>query len=599
MAPQKFTAVQPASLVLPDEADRQPSGETLARRRAIYDQVRELPDEAFTHLQYLQPQIGCFNRCVFCSQHAGTEVWQLSPTGLRDLFAVLHCVVAERWPHAATLGGDRVHKPRVLFPYVDNDIGSYACLDEYVRLVRDLFGGRVRLTTVGFSPGNARLAAMHRTIAGELGDAVAGMRLSVTPFTVGWGAGRTDTSRAQFCDDLAEVLAIYRPLADRLGTGKEAVSVEIRFRPLVATVPVTDIVVEGRHVIQAGPHLLVSRAKAGRPQPCRVVGASNNIPGRRDQTVAPEPVFSGDGRPYLHVVSDGLARGDLGAALQRVLGSGPVGGERREAELYRIEHRDGDYYACDPTFLSDGTMRSLMVFPDTPRRVSGYNDATRFFLQELLAHKRTCGYGRREEFPEADVSDNEAVLLRLRGRAADLAGYDSRAAAHLEQEVLPLISGYAQALIRSGLPASLFFSRRFTIDTGQAVNQGRGHVLFKGLLSEPDVPANPWEERAYLISHSKGYIWRIAPMPYPPGPAAAPGPGRHGRKNTLASQPSLVVEEIDPRHVQPRDFDTGKRLRRYQITGVSMEHLTVGDGRRELLFPGLLRDSLSGGPDAG
>jgi hypothetical protein len=46
--------------------------------------------------------------------------------------------------------------------------------------------------------------------------------------------------------------------------------------------------------------------------------------------------------------------------------------------------------------------------------------------------------------------------------------------------------------------------------------------------------------------------------------------------------------EMDPRHLEPRDFDTGRQLRRYQISGVEIEHVTLKEGRRNLLFPGLV-----------
>jgi hypothetical protein len=54
-------------------------------RFGLIDQLRTLPPEAFARLQYLQPQVGCFNRCAFCSQVAGKDVWQLPLESLEHL----------------------------------------------------------------------------------------------------------------------------------------------------------------------------------------------------------------------------------------------------------------------------------------------------------------------------------------------------------------------------------------------------------------------------------------------------------------------------------------------------------------------------------
>lgn len=569
--------------LLPGEEPGALPEERRRHRLLLYQQLRRVPPEAFARLQYLQPQIGCFNRCAFCSQHAGTDVWQLTRDGLRDLLAAIRMVVAETSPARVTIGGERVHKPSVIFPYIDNDISSYEHLDEYVDLVQRLFGGRVRITTVGFSEHNHALVAMHRRIATELGTGIAGIRMSVTPFTFGWRAG----DRRQFWRDFATSLNAYRPLIAAIGPGKEAVSVELRFRPHVVVTDVVDTVVDGRHVVRAGPHLLISLSGAQRPAESRVCGVRNNVPGRRDDTVAPEPLFSTDASPYLHVVSDSLADEGVADAVRHALAGETAKGERRNVAVYRVSHEDGPYYATSPTFAADGTLRSLVVYPPAPRRAAGYNDLTRHFLNALLGYKRSRGYARRAEFPDATVRDVAAVLLLMRRRAAWLARFDHRAAAYLRDEVLPLVRGYAWALLSAELDPPLFFSRRFTIDTGQAVNQGRGHVLFRGLVSRPDVAGNPWEERANAISNSKGFIWRLAPAPVSGGALTS---ARHGGKNLPAEEPSVVVEEIDPRHVQPRDFETGRPLRRFSITGVEVEHRNLRAGRQKLLFPGLRKE---------
>ncbi|SEC49601.1 hypothetical protein SAMN04490356_4372 [Streptomyces melanosporofaciens] len=62
----------------------------------LLEQLRHLPDDAFTRLQYLAPQVGCFNGCAMCSQGAGRDTWSLTREGLTGLFTALAKVAAER-----------------------------------------------------------------------------------------------------------------------------------------------------------------------------------------------------------------------------------------------------------------------------------------------------------------------------------------------------------------------------------------------------------------------------------------------------------------------------------------------------------------------
>jgi hypothetical protein len=154
--------------------------------------------------------------------------------------------------------------------------------------------------------------------------------------------------------------------------------------------------------------------------------------------------------------------------------------------------------------------------------------------------------------------------------------------------VIPLVATYAAALEQAGYPPKLFFSRDFTIDTGQIVNQGRARALFRGLVTLDGEPMTPREERGLgqaSLSTVRGPVWRIAPAPLAPAghlPAAVAG-----GKNTATSTPSLVVEELDPCHLRPVMRGTCTRLRRYTITGIDLEHIDLAQGRAEHGYPGL------------
>jgi hypothetical protein len=258
--------------------------------------------------------------------------------------------------------------------------------------------------------------------------------------------------------------------------------------------------------------------------------------------------------------------------------------------VYRLANADGYYYAADPGFRPDGRFTALHLYPATAtRRRSGYTDATRWLLNVILAHKADRGLGPRDPFPAATSGDSSAVIAALEASVAELdAGTDRAAAVHVRENVIPLAATYTDALAQAGYPPGLLFSRDFTIDTGQVVNQGRARALFRGLVSIDDEPMTPREERGYgqvSLSSVRGTVWRIAPAPHASG--ALPSPAVAGGKNTPTAGPCLIAEELDPRHLRPVTRATGQPLRRYVITGADLEHHTLDDARRLRAYPGL------------
>jgi len=551
---------------------------TTTTAAALASQFRALPDEAFTRLQYFSPATGCFNRCAFCSQHAGRDIWQLTAGGLTDVATALAEVAAER---GLRIAAGRIHRPGVLFPYLDNDIASYPHLDILCALARDVLQVKLRISTVGYSRHNAGLAVMHQRVAAHYGHVFDGIRLSLTPYTRGWNdkpAG--ETSRAEFTADLANALVTYQPVFGRLGHGPATAAVELRFAPLAGTGDLTDTAVNGRHVIACGPHLLISLAGQPEEPPLTIIE-------RLDQDR--QPVFSTAGRRYLHVTADGLTPGTA-AVSDALTGRLDMPHTTSEVTVFRFANADGDYYAADPDFHPDGRFTALHLYPATgSRRRSGYTDATRHFLNTLLGRKARRGLRRRDRFPSAGWEDVAAVLAELAASAGRLdGGIDHAAAQHLRDSVIPLVTTYADALRLADYPPGVFFSRDFTIDTGQIVNQGRATGLFGGLVSLEGEPMTPREERGFgqaSLSSIRGPIWRLAPAPF--APAGHLAPAACGGKNTPTAVPSLVVEELDPCHLRPVLRGSCTRLRRYTITGADLEHLTLEHGRANYGYPGL------------
>ena len=109
---------------------------------------------------------------------------------------------------------------------------SYPYLDDFLSLADRELAAKVRVSTVGYSAAAPDLVAMHRRIAADFGHVLDGVRLSLTPYTLGW-SDRTaeNTTRQQFTSDLSNLLATYRPVFDQLGHGAATAAVELRFAP--------------------------------------------------------------------------------------------------------------------------------------------------------------------------------------------------------------------------------------------------------------------------------------------------------------------------------------------------------------------------------
>ncbi|MFD1935106.1 hypothetical protein ACFSKW_26890 [Nonomuraea mangrovi] len=543
----------------------------------LRDQLRGLPEEAFTRLQYLAPAVGCFNRCAFCSQAAGRDVWQFTKYGLTEFVTSLADVAAER---DLAIASGRIHRPRVLFPYLDNDIASYPHLDTYAALARDVLKVRFRVSTVGYSARSQPLRDMHQRLVKELGDVFDGIRFSITPYTIGYAGRGVGMSRKAYIEDLAAALATYRPLLDRLGHGAATAACELRFAPLLGLSELIDTHIDGHHILACGPHLLVAAHPGHEPMPETIIE-------RLDERT--QPVFSQPGALYLHIVSDAAAP-DAATVQAALAGMLALPHRARSVRLHRFSNADGPYYAADPDFHDDGTFTALHLYPRTEaRKVSGYTDATRWFLNALLAHKSSRGLRRRDDFA-ATRGDVEAVLASLaeQADAADL--IDVRAARHLREQVLPQATAYARALDLAGYPPRLFFSRRFSIDTGQIVNQGRAQGLFRGLAATNGEPMTPREERGFgqaSLSTVRGPIWRLTPLPFNAKgylPVALAG-----GKNPATATPSLLVEEMDPCHLAPVERSTGCWLRRHQLVLPDgfIEHVDLAAGSQTFALPGL------------
>jgi hypothetical protein len=498
--------------------------ETIERRRAIAEHIIEHPDadEVLSRTLIFQPSVGCLNRCGFCSQGAGNEVRWLSEDSLNDVFGGLQGAL--RQSETETIGGGREHKTSVIFPYLDNDAGSYPYLDTYVERMGEL-GSRVRIATVGFSRHNPALQAMHTRIATDLEANVDGARFSWTPYTFAWanGAHRPEVSRDEYVADFGNLLRTYRPLLEAKGPGRETCSVEMRFKPCIET-DHNGMRIESKEdgggILAVGPYTVIAADTSHFADNTRIIGLDRSHPdlsnpGVRSLVLASSELGELTDEMYQEAITILAGNENLGREYQPI----QLGGKEVLARLsltYRFANEDGDYYAVDPFQQASGHFDALHLYPKTDKRPSaGYADSQRSVMNETIDHKQTLGYGPKEEVHEATQDDVNQVLANLKQRAEFYRPFLPHLADHIESEISPMTDGIAEALRQSGLPPSLFFHRHFIIDTGQAVNQGRAYELhFKGIASHRDMPTTPNEIKGYgeglSLSAVRGNAWAIA-----------------------------------------------------------------------------------------
>lgn len=180
-----------------------------------------------------------------------------------------------------------------------------------------------------------------------------------------------------------------------------------------------------------------------------------------------------------------------------------------------LENDDGIYYGSDPTMGDDGLFAKYF-YPKTEKRPSsGYVDSERYFLNALLAYKRTKGVKKMGKLDDATFDDVEKVIGALKTEVKVLNKFNMVASGHIKSEVLPLVEGYVKALKAAGYDAGYFFNPYFTINAGSIRNLGRAFSEYKQLASKPEMAVTAEHESRYgknSFFAEEGKIWRIAPM---------------------------------------------------------------------------------------
>ena len=463
-----------------------------------------VPPEALARMQIIQPAIGCLNRCDFCSQVAGATVRELGSPALSTIMKGLRHALQET---GIALGGDRQHKPGVIFPYLDNDIGSYPHLDEYVDQMADL-GATTRISTVGWSRHSDELQAMHERIVSDHMHQVEGVRFSLTPYTYGWRQNHD-----AYIADLANALRTYRPLLEEKGASRATACIELRFEPDIALGELEMSRLDQYYLMRCDDYTLVTREDLTERDD-RVAGIDDNQDAFLNTDGAIALQLIGD---TAHLTSD---------TLDRLFMTTPEYGAPdvdepavvlvSKGRAYRSANKDGEYYSFEPLKKADNSFRAVQYYPQTAKRaVGGVMDASRPLLNHLVAYKARHDIGPRQSYDQAGEADITAVLAGIEEEANIYERFSPRRATYIREKLLPLVQDAITVMREAGLGPDSFFRYGLMIDTGVIVNQGKALHLFRGLASSPDTPLTLNEEKGYGTeskSSARGTTWRMAPM---------------------------------------------------------------------------------------
>ena len=492
------------SLLLSDETEL--SVEDYNERKTIIEEFQKLPEEFFAKLRHFQPQIGCLNCCKICSKFANSRVSYWNENRIRNVVAALKFTCMDFRSKKPYIVWDRdEHRSGVIFSYLDNDIGNYYYLDKFIKIVYDELGVKTRISTVGFSRYNEKIKELHIKInCNEILDCLAGVRLSFTPYEIGWESGYDSQyfSRNEYMQDMAEFLKIYKPYYDKVGAGSRKMCVELRYKPLAVKANVIVKVYNGYLTIATGNYLYVSCDKN-----CTI--KESQILDVYDHTIKLTE------EPQMFYVTDldcnVCDEDDLDCIMEKYDASH----KQKVVNVYMLKNADGEYYSIDPS-ISDIGNYGINIYPKTcERKQSGYLITERFFLNALYEYKKSIGIKAMDCFNYAEWRDVDKVVNILKQYAFEyerVKKYEK--SIYINTEILPMIKAYISALKIADYKPVDIFNPDFTIDTGIICNMGRALKEFCGLTQKVNEPLTPTHERNYGYHNStmtkEGIAWRLS-----------------------------------------------------------------------------------------
>lgn len=456
-------------------------------RQKIYNVFDQMPEEFFSKLRHFQPQIGCLNACSFCSKSSTPMIEYWNEFRIRNVISALKlCAKKYKNEKPYIVWNRNEHRNEVVFSYSDNDIGNYKYLDKFVKISYDELGVKTRISTVGYSRYNKNLNKMHSFLANHP-EYLGGVRLSFTPYAIGWCSNNNKFSRNDYIKDISNFLKIYRPYYDNVGSGYRKMCVELRYKPFVKIKKVEVGKYNGYTYIYSDRYLYVSQNK-------NITFSISNISDPLNHSIKlsekPVPFY----HTYLHFEVDNIEeylKNNFNKDLCSIV------------DVYMMNNEDGIYYSIEPSIKENGNY-GINIYPITAKRtIDGYIITERFFINTLIKYKKQFGLSKSEKFNDATWDDVQNVLNDLHELSSYYGkntNYDK--ANYIIHNISSMVEPYAKALKEAGYDACCFFDPKFTIDTGIICNMGRAKNEFKGLTSKSNNPMTPTHERNYGKTNS-------------------------------------------------------------------------------------------------
>lgn len=567
------------------------SVEDIGIRADLVRELRKLPADAFANIRHFQTQVGCLNRCGFCSQGAGKTLWNMPRQALANLISALKTVCLEHavsrglvierplngnnvfssgfvMPVLGLLSNQRKDRPGVVYCYLDNDPAAYPHLDDLIQWLFEDLGVRVRIATVGYSRRNFTIQQMHERISSSLLAGVAGLRLSFSPYTYGWTSiaeSRGDASRIEFEHDVAALLSTYRNLF-MSRRGRKVACTELRFRPLIDTTPVHIAEVDGLLTIRCKSYLIVQSTPDALPV-ANITDAkchSNDldVAGSHCIVIRAEPALL-----ELHI--NGLVRaiktGEKLPIETHALNNGL---------LHRLKNDDGEYFAIDAERTQKGVFSKFFYPKVDSRPNAGMIDGERYHLNAIMEAKLN---GQSSSWEDVD-----RLLNKLLTKAETLEVIDTGAAEYIRIEVVELLQSYVRVLKLADYPSSTYFDKDQSVDTGHICNLGRAYSEYKTIASRPDLPLTPKHDRAFGPTGElaeEGITWRLAVTPQESTKSAC------GDRNFYQKHPSILIEKLD---LAMTATGAGQSQARYYIRTQPIQKVTLKDSMKLPVIPGHL-----------
>ncbi len=479
------------------------NSEDLNIRKKLSDIFSDLPMDFLSKMRHLQPQIGCFNNCGFCSKFSVCKSEYWDEKSLRNIISALKTTALNYTSDDLLLAWERQeHRVGVIFPYLNNDIGSYPYLDKFVDLCYKELGVRTRISTVGYSRFNEKLNAVHKKINSSASlFALAGVRLSVSQYGRVWEEKGNNNSLKDYELDLTNFLKIYRPYFDMFGSGSRRMCVELRYNPLVMNSEVLEFNYNDKYIIATSNYLFISKEENVEFKESHIAN-----PYLHSLALTEKPIiFEEYNLPFMASKKEELIK---------YLDNNSLDYEK-DVEVYLFSNKDGKYYAIEPRIKHNGNY-GFNIYPLTDeRKKSGYIVTERFLLNAIYKFKSRYNMGLRDAYKNSTWDDVEAVLKIVSKEAHN---YRKRGkidkAEYIDEHILPVLKTYINALKGANYPADCFFDKKFTIDTGIICNLGRAINYFKGLTSFVNEPLTPTHERNYgrhcSTMKQENYVWKLA-----------------------------------------------------------------------------------------